>query len=410
MPETSITYPTSVSTTTVTDGVDWTNPSNITANNGSYATCTLAATESTYELKATNFGFSLDKYHVPTTISVRIKCKQGSSDELQFKGINLLYDGAIIGNVYREDTYIYGDEHIFTVGEGLWESNIDYAKVSDSSFGVSVYYEGRDGSATGTVSVEYITVNVGYSIEEEITDIRDLSVDNAIELYSIDFSPIGYSSNLFITPYTNGQGQEVVFNGITYQPIPMSTSGFGWDGKSALPTPTITLSNVLNTFSEINITYGNLLGVEVTRIQTFAQYLDTGSSPDPFATLPEDVYYIAQKVNQNDITVEYKLASIVDLEGIKLPRGKYYRDSCIHQYRRPLKDTNGNFIEFDYGKRTTCPYAGDALFDINGESVTESLEDVCSYRLQTGCIPRFKDSITGIPIKAFPGITDKPSS
>ena len=67
MPETSITYPTSVTTSAGTGDVDWTNPSNITANNGSYATCTLAATESTYELQATNFGFTLDKNHIPQT-------------------------------------------------------------------------------------------------------------------------------------------------------------------------------------------------------------------------------------------------------------------------------------------------------------------------------------------------------
>jgi lambda family phage minor tail protein L len=408
MPYTDVTYPTTASTSIGTGDIDWTNASNIRANDDTYATCALIAGESTYELQATNFGFTLSNTSVINRISVRAKVKQGTGEELQFKEVKLLYNGAVVGDTYKAGAFIYEEELIFSISEGMWETYLRYSEINDSSFGVAISFEGRDGAAVGTVSVNYITVDLAYSEDNQLSDIRDLSVDSIVELYQIDFTPIGYAQQLYITPYTDGQGAAVTFNGIAYQPIPMSATGFGWDGKGALPTPTIVLSNALNTFSEINITYGNLLGVEIKRIQTFRRYLDTGASPDPFATLPIDVYYIAQKVNQNEVTVEYKLASIVDLEGVMLPRGKYYRDSCIYQYRRPLKNINGEFISFDYGIRTTCPYAGDAYFDINGDSVQSPLEDTCSYRLETGCIKRFGE-VNPLPIKAFPGLSDKPS-
>lgn len=410
MPYTNLTFPGTVTSETTGD-VAWSNPTNITADDTNYATATLTTGQDTEKLRATNFGFSLPTESSVTDIFVRVKVKSDITEEIQFQGISLVYNGAVIGDTYKNGVYVYDSEAIFIISEGIWNYNLDYGTVNDSTFGVEVSFEDQNITTSATVSVNSIQVNVNYtlsSLYSSVEDVNNLSVDNLVELYRIDFSPIGYNEVLYITPYTEGQGASVDFNGISYTPIPMSTSGFGWDGKAALPTPSITLSNVLNTFSAINVTYGNMLGVQVQRIQTFAKYLDNGSSPDPNAKLPLDTYYISQKVNQNELTVEYKLTSIVDLEGIKLPRGKYYKDSCIYQYRRPLKDINSEFIGFDYGRRTTCPYAGGEFYDINGESVTEPLEDVCSYRLETGCIPRFGED-SELPFKAFPGLSDNPT-
>ena len=77
-------------------------------------------------------------------------------------------------------------------------------------------------------------------------------------------------------------------------------------------------------------TTGNdLTGATVTRIRTLARYLDAvnfpGSSnpfgtPDPTAEFPQEIYKIDRKSAENRDVVEFELAAVFDLAGIRAPK------------------------------------------------------------------------------------------
>ena len=127
---------------------------------------------------------------------------------------------------------------------------------------------------------------------------------------------------------------EIVWAGNTYQRFPIQAEGFQY-GKGQLPRPTLTVSNALGTITAIllNInttTPGNdLTGATVTRIRTLARFLDAVNfpsnvnpygTPDATAEFPQEIYKIDRKAAENRDLVQFELASVFDLVGIRAPK------------------------------------------------------------------------------------------
>ena len=159
--------------------------------------------------------------------------------------------------------------------------------------------------------------------------------------------------------YINWQGK-------TYYPAPITADGFESSTKGTLPTPTLSISSQSETGTdqlallkhEIK-KFGDIIGAKVTRRRTFAKYLDVsnfggraastrsssasanevkaflpdGYEPDPYAELPKDVYFIERKETENKNVLKYQLSSVLDLEGVKLPKRTVISDKCVWQYR-----------------------------------------------------------------------------
>ena len=76
-------------------------------------------------------------------------------------------------------------------------------------------------------------------------------------------------------------------------------------------------------------TAGNdLTGATVTRIRTLARFLDAVNfpgdinpygTPDSTAEFPQEIYKIDRKSAENRDTVQFELASVLDLAGIRAP-------------------------------------------------------------------------------------------
>ena len=151
----------------------------------------------------------------------------------------------------------------------------------------------------------------------------------------------------------------VVWQGNTYIPAPIQATGFENSSRGTLPTPILSISSQSETGTdqlallryEI-LKLGDIIGAKVTRRRTFAKYLDwanfaattsgprleelpEGYEPDPNAELPRDIYYIERKTAENKNTIQYQLSSILDLEGIKIPRRTIISDKCNWNYRGP---------------------------------------------------------------------------
>ena len=126
---------------------------------------------------------------------------------------------------------------------------------------------------------------------------------------------------------------EIVWAGNTYQRFPIKAEGFAFR-QGQLPRPTLTVSNALGTITAILLsvnttTTGNdLTGATVTRIRTLARFLDAVNfpgdinpygTPDNTAEFPQEIYKIDRKSAENREVVQFELASVFDLAGIRAP-------------------------------------------------------------------------------------------
>ena len=118
----------------------------------------------------------------------------------------------------------------------------------------------------------------------------------------------------------------VDWQGKTFFPAPIKAEGFESTSKGTLPQPRLSLSSQSETGNdqlallkhEIR-KIGDIIGAKVTRKRTFAKYLDItnfgdnklakigrtanmlpeGYEPDPYAHLPDDIYFIERKETEN---------------------------------------------------------------------------------------------------------------
>ncbi|WP_158657983.1 phage minor tail protein L [Agarilytica rhodophyticola] len=212
-----------------------------------------------------------------------------------------------------------------------------------------------------------------------------------VTLFVLDASSIGGS----ITYFTPGplNGEFVQFNNRAYVPFPAEINGLSWSGRGAIPTPSLTVSNVGSDFVAAILGSDNLVGSRLTIIKTFEQFLDDGSNPDPTATFPEEIFSIDQLVSMDNERIVWRLAALFDVRGVKLPRRQILRDACTHRYRRFV---NGSF---DYTK-ATCPYVGSSSFDLQNNA-TNSANDKCALNLGA-CRLRFGSNAV-LPFRGFPG-------
>lgn len=225
------------------------------------------------------------------------------------------------------------------------------------------------------------------------TDIQKLDVGSEeVQLFILDASSLG-GTIYYFTPQTES-GESVVFNGITYLPLPVEIDNVELRGDGTLPRPKLRVANVSLTFVGLINSYRDALGAKVTRIRTFRKYLDGQSEADPSAQFPTDVFYIEQKTIQNKHYIEWELVSPLDIGDKMLPKNQVI-SYCQHRYRVFRNSA------FDYSL-ATCPYVGTSYFDQNGQAVTSD-EDSCGKKL-SDCELRYPLASDQLPFKGFPGI------
>jgi lambda family phage minor tail protein L len=159
--------------------------------------------------------------------------------------------------------------------------------------------------------------------------------DAIVELFDIDLSPItGNASDLYyFTNQLAPNDEKIQWQGNTYDPLPIISSGYEKSTTGQIAQPTLTVANVLGTFTELISQYDDLVGAKVTRRRTLGKYLDGQIEADPLQEFPIDVYYIERKAEENALTITWELASILDLEGLKLPRRIIIQNLCLWKYR-----------------------------------------------------------------------------
>ena len=170
-----------------------------------------------------------------------------------------------------------------------------------------------------------------------VSNLQNTNPSAIIELFTLQLDNSLHGATT-IYRFHNGSSLkdngEIVWAGNTYQRFPVQAEGFQY-GKGQLPRPTLTVSNALGTITAIllsvnSTTTGNdLTGATVTRIRTLARFLDAVNfpsnvnpygTPDATAEFPQEIYKIDRKSAENREIVQFELASIFDLAGIRAPK------------------------------------------------------------------------------------------
>lgn len=232
-------------------------------------------------------------------------------------------------------------------------------------------------------------------------ELQDLESSASVSLFTLDASSVGGPVLHFTT---NASGNTPIsFNGIVYVPIDVKFDGLETSGVGALPQPTLTLANTDSApdgtpgvIQAIVNSYGDLNGCTVTRVRTYARFLDGQPEADPLAYIGPDVFRVEQKTADTPTEIVWTLSASIDEEEKMLPGRVIVRDTCMARYRvwNPLT------LSFDYSK-AQCPYTGSQSYDINDAPVSNALDK--PSRGISCCKTRFGDG-NPLPYWGFPGV------
>lgn len=142
-------------------------------------------------------------------------------------------------------------------------------------------------------------------------EIQSLSPTALLDFFVLDTTILPGGSVTRFHAGTNGLNQPVVWQGFTYEPLPIEAKGFDLSAKGALPRPKLKIANVGGFLSASVKSFNDFVGCKLTRKRTFAKYLDAiNFRRDNLllhsANLTQSVYFAngVTKVSADRITVD----------------------------------------------------------------------------------------------------------
>lgn len=221
-------------------------------------------------------------------------------------------------------------------------------------------------------------------------DIQTLEPGSMVTLYELDATPIGGELYRF---HADTLSAPIWWQGNEYSPWPIEADGFEMTGQGQQPSPTLSVGNVDGFITALVIYFDDLVGAKLTRHRTLTRYLDAVNFPDgnPEADsdeeFPPDIWYVERKVSEDNVSVQFEMASALDFNNVQLPRGQIVANVCrwlsIGGYRGPYCGYNGP------------PVANE--FDV---ITSDAARDKCGGRL-TSCKLRFGAN-NPLPYGSFP--------
>ena len=178
--------------------------------------------------------------------------------------------------------------------------------------------------------------NVQYiSFSSTFSDVQSTNPSAVIELFTLQ---LDNDLHCATTTYYFHSGSKINANnkirwqGVDYLRFPIKAEGFA-SQRGQLPRPKLTISNATGLISSILLTVnetttGNdLTGAKVTRIRTFAKFIDASNfadgqnaTADPTAESSREIFLIDRKSAENRDVVEFELAAPTDLAGVRIPQ------------------------------------------------------------------------------------------
>lgn len=211
------------------------------------------------------------------------------------------------------------------------------------------------------------------------SDLQAIAPSAIIELFQLELNAAQHGINetyYFHAGVNADDNSDIVWDGEEYIRYPIEATDFAYTGTGSLPRPKLSVSNIFGTITAILLSLPDgLLGAKVTRIRTLARYIDGVNfpggvnpfgTPDPTAEFPREIYYIDRKATENRDVVEFELAAVFDLVGVRAPKRQCISNVCQWVYRG-----------------LECGYNGNAFFNFNDVPVAAIGQDVCGKRLNS---------------------------
>ena len=217
-----------------------------------------------------------------------------------------------------------------------------------------------------------------------VSDLQQIAPSAIIELFELELNATQHGVNetyRFHAGVNADDNQSIIWASNEYLRFPLEAEGFEYSGQGQLPRPKLRISNILGTITAIILALPNgLEGAKVTRIRTLARYIDGVNFPggtNPYGTpdaseFPREIYYIDRKVVETRDVIEFELAAVFDLIGVRAPKRQCVSNVCQWKYRGP-----------------ECGYAGNAYFNTNNQPVATLALDACGKQLSS-CELRFE--------------------
>jgi lambda family phage minor tail protein L len=178
-----------------------------------------------------------------------------------------------------------------------------------------------------------------------------------VEMFDIDLTAItGDPEDIFyFTNQLKPDETKIQWKGHIYEALPLLSSGYETNTTGQIAQPVLTVANIFGTFTDVIKNLEDLVGGKVTRRRTFAKYLDGEPEADTLQEFPIDVYYIERKTEETALSITWQLSSVMDLEGLQLPRRVITQNHCLWRYRS-----------------SECGYTGAPVFNSNDEVISTS--------------------------------------
>lgn len=220
-------------------------------------------------------------------------------------------------------------------------------------------------------------------------DAQQLEPGGRVTVYELDASSFGADQLFFHQHLQTGviwwQGQE-------YGAWPIEATGFERTSDQP-PNPRLRVSNIDGRIGALCLMFDDMVGARIIRRQTLVKYLDAANFPggnptaDPNEHFLDEIWFIERKVSEDFETVEFELATAIDLNGEQLPGRQIIAGTC------------GWLIRGGY-RGPYCTYNGSAYFDINDNPVADPARDVCAGLVRS-CKKRFGEN-NPLPYGGFP--------
>ena len=184
-----------------------------------------------------------------------------------------------------------------------------------------------------------------------VSELQKLNPSSRIELFVLELvEGLHYASgNPSSVPTTfrfhagssMNSNAEIVWQGNSYQRVPITFEGAEFSGRGQIPRPTLTIANlggitrggsvirVTDLLITVNLVtpHNDLLDAKVTKRTITADALDASNfagNTNPFGTpssneLPQEIYFIDRKIQESRDIVSFELVNKLDMENKRVP-------------------------------------------------------------------------------------------
>ena len=188
--------------------------------------------------------------------------------------------------------------------------------------------------------------------------LMDLQPTAIVEFFLLYFNTIDREDSFIAFHGGSNFNQGIVWQGITYLPVPVETEGFEINANGQMPRPKIRISNKDYFMTDMLIRNSDFQYSKVIRKRTFIKYLDDanfdGGNPwgeaDASAEISNESYIISQKTAENKNFVEFELTSPLDLDNFELNNRLILSRYCSWVYRGKGCNYQGPPVQSEEGE------------------------------------------------------------